>query len=47
MMAIQELFEAHLTVANLDRAMKFYGGVLGVELAMALHERRVAFYWLG
>ena len=47
MMAIQELFEAHLTVANLDRAMKFYGGVLGLELAMALHERRVAFYWLG
>jgi catechol-2,3-dioxygenase len=47
MMAIQELFEAHLMVANLDRAMKFYGGALGLELAMALQERRVAFYWLG
>ena len=30
---IQGLFEAHLTVANLKRAMDFYGGVLGLELA--------------
>jgi lactoylglutathione lyase len=47
MLAIQELFEAHLTVGNLDRAMKFYGGVLGLELASTFPERRVAFYWLG
>ena len=44
---IQGLFEAHLTVANLKRAMEFYGGVLGLELASVVAERRVAFYWLG
>ncbi len=47
MPAIQGLFEAHLTVANLKRAMDFYGGVLGLELASVVAERRVAFYWLG
>ena len=47
MLTIRELFEAHLTVANLNRAMKFYGNVLGLELAIHLAERRGAFYWLG
>jgi len=47
MFAIHELFETHLTVANLDRAMKFYGGVLGLPLASMVAGRRVAFYWLG
>lgn len=47
MLPIQELYEAHLTVANLDRAMKFYGGVLDLELARAFPELRAAFYWLG
>jgi hypothetical protein len=43
MFAIQELFEAHLTVANLHRAMEFYGAVLGLKLATTFPERRVAF----
>jgi len=47
MIPIGGLFEAHLTVADLDRSMLFYGGVLGLELAAAFPERRVAFYWLG
>lgn len=47
MLRIQELFETHLTVVNLGRAMEFYGGVLGLDLAIALPERKVAFYWLG
>ena|SRR3974390_3238224 len=47
MFAIQELFEAHLTVANLRRAMEFYEVILGLELAATFPERRVAFYWLG
>ncbi len=42
-----DLFEAHLTVSNLDRAMNFYGNVLGLELAHVLPERGVAFYWIG
>lgn len=47
MIAIQSLFEAHLTVVNLERAMKFYGQVLGLELATKIEEPRVAFYWIG
>jgi len=47
MAPIQGLFEAHLTVADLKRAMDFYGGVLGLELAAVVAERQVAFYWLG
>ena len=45
--AIQELFEAHLTVLNLPRAMKFYGDVLGLEPASVFPEHHAAFYWLG
>ncbi|MEO8026629.1 MAG: VOC family protein [Bryobacteraceae bacterium] len=44
---IGKLFEAHLTVSDLDRAMLFYGGVLGLERASLFESRRVAFYWLG
>lgn len=47
MIPIHELFEAHLNVANLSRAMDFYGGVLGLTCAHVIEERRVAFYWLG
>jgi len=47
MLAIQELFEAHLTVTNLQRAIKFYSDVLGLDLAATFPERHVAFYWLG
>jgi lactoylglutathione lyase len=44
---IRKLFETHLTVSNLRRAMKFYGGVLQFELAHHIVERGVAFYWIG
>jgi lactoylglutathione lyase len=44
---IERLFETHLNVANLDAAMAFYGGTLGLPLARVFPERRVAFYWLG
>jgi len=47
MLAITGLFEAHLTVSDLERSMRFYGEVLGLELASVFRERRVAFYWLG
>jgi catechol-2,3-dioxygenase len=47
MIPIQSLFEAHLTVANLRRAMAFYSKVLGLELAHVIDERKVAFYWMG
>lgn len=47
MIPIRQLFETHLTVSDLPRAMEFYGGVLGLPLAQAFPERHVAFYWLG
>jgi lactoylglutathione lyase len=47
MIPIQGLFESHLTVADLRRAMTFYGEVLGLELAQVFPERKVAFYWAG
>jgi lactoylglutathione lyase len=47
MIAIRGLFEAHLTITNLQRSMSFYGGVLGLELAQVFTERRVVFYWIG
>jgi lactoylglutathione lyase len=47
MIPTQGLFEAHLTVVNLGRAMEFYGKTLGFELAIHVNQPRVAFYWLG
>ena len=47
MIPTQGLFEAHLTVVNLEPAMKFYGEILGLELATRMDEPKVAFYWLG
>jgi lactoylglutathione lyase len=47
MIPIQGLFETHLTVANLDRAMRFYEETLGLSRATLVPDRRVAFYWLG
>jgi len=44
---IHDLFETHLTVADLQRSADFYGGVLGLELARVFSERKVAFYWIG
>jgi lactoylglutathione lyase len=47
MIPIRDLFQTHLTVSNLERSMKFFGDVLGLELAYVLPERKVAFYWIG
>lgn len=47
MIPVKGVFETHLTVVNLERAMRFYGETLGLELAIFIEARRVAFYWLG
>jgi lactoylglutathione lyase len=47
MVSVLDLFESHLTVMDLKRSMKFYGEVLGLELAQVFWERKVAFYWIG
>lgn len=41
------LFEAHLHVLDLEKAMRFYGHVLGLELGRHEPERQAAFYWVG
>lgn len=47
MIPVRGLFESHLTVVSLDRSMKFFTDVVGLEVAHVLPERRVAFYWTG
>ena len=47
MIPIQDLFETHLTVTDLDRAIEFYRGVLGLRLAYVLSSRQGAFFWIG
>jgi lactoylglutathione lyase len=47
MIPIRSLFEAHLTVRDLQRSMAFYGDKLGLKLARVFPERKVAFYWTG
>jgi lactoylglutathione lyase len=47
MIPIRDLFETHLTVRDLQRAMTFYGETLGLKLARVFPDRRVAFYWIG
>jgi lactoylglutathione lyase len=42
-----QLFETHLTVADLDRSIAFYRDVVGLELAYELPERGAAFLWIG
>ncbi|MGH7153297.1 MAG: VOC family protein [Acetobacteraceae bacterium] len=44
---IRGLFEAHLTVRDLDRAIGFYRDVLGLPLAHVIPARAVAFFWIG
>ncbi len=43
---IRGLFEAHLTVGDLDRSVAFYRDVLGLPLAHRIPERQVAFFWV-
>ncbi len=41
------LFEAHLTVGDLDRSVAFYRDLVGLPLALVLEERGAAFFWIG
>src|SRR5262245_12894560 len=36
MIHVEDLFEAHLTVTNLDRAIEFYRDVVGLRLAQVV-----------
>lgn len=45
--AAARLFEAHLTVANLDASIAFYRDRLGLELAYVTPGGQAAFFWIG
>jgi len=45
--AVEGLFEAHLTVTDLDRAVRFYRDSLGFTVALAAQSRQAAFFWVG
>lgn len=47
MIGAQDLFEVHLTVADLERAIVFYRDTLGLRLAHVESARQVAFFWIG
>jgi lactoylglutathione lyase len=44
---VDRLFEAHLTVADLDRSIAFYRDQVGLELAHVVPGRQAAFLWIG
>src|SRR5579864_2325854 len=44
---IQGLFEAHLTVSDLQRSVGFYRDAVGLTLAFEVPERNAAFFWVG
>lgn len=44
---IQSIYETHLHVRNLEKAINFYQNKLGLSLAKKLLKRRVAFIWVG
>ena len=44
---VNRLFEAHLTVDDLNTSIAFYRDVLGFELAHIVPSRHVAFFWIG
>lgn len=45
--AITGVYETHLTVADLPRAVAFYRDTLGLELAHQVPSRGIAFFWVG
>ncbi|MGH3076253.1 MAG: VOC family protein [Gaiellales bacterium] len=44
---VSGLFEAHLPVADVQRAMGFYREVVGLEVAYEVPDRGAAFLWIG
>jgi lactoylglutathione lyase len=47
MILAQDLFEVHMTVADLDRAIAFYRDDVGLRLAHIDAARQAAFFWIG
>jgi lactoylglutathione lyase len=47
MIPVESLFEAHITVRNLERSITFYRDVVGLELGISQPEPPAAFFWVG
>lgn len=47
MIPVHDLFEVHLTVSDLERAIAFYRDAVGLRLAHIESARQVAFFWIG
>ena len=47
MIAIENLFETHLTTTDLARSIQFYKDVIGLRLAHVTSTRGAAFFWIG
>jgi lactoylglutathione lyase len=47
MISAHDLFEAHLTVGDLDKAIEFYRDAVGLRLAYIESARQAAFFWIG
>ena len=47
MIQARDLFEVHLTVRNLEEAVRFYCDVVGLTLAHVASGRQAAFLWVG
>jgi lactoylglutathione lyase len=47
MIHAQDLFEVHMTVADLDRSVAFYRDAVGLQLAHIMSARQAAFFWIG
>ena len=47
MIQVHDLFEVHLDVADLERAIVFYRDTIGLRLAHIESGRQVAFFWIG
>ena len=45
--AINGLFETHLTVRDLDRSIAFYRDVVGLQPALHEPDLGAAFFWIG
>lgn len=43
---LRGIYETHIQVSDLETAMEFYGGTLGLELGTIAEQRRIAFYFV-
>jgi lactoylglutathione lyase len=44
---VVRLFEAHLTVSDLEASIAFYRDRVGLELSHVVSVRQAAFFWIG